>query len=78
MDPWLADRYAGVERRDAVPAARPTPPAETRLSRRRADEVLREVGSGLRRRVWRRRLFVAFVLLGVVGVAGWAFTHWWV
>lgn len=74
MDPWLADRYAGVETRAQKPARRAPAPPETRRARRGADAVLHEVGSRARRR--RRARFALWLsaLSGAACVAYWLLT----
>ncbi len=56
IDPWLADRYAGVEPHRPDAQARTTPPAETRTARRRTDDLIRDLSRVARRRRRVRRL----------------------
>ncbi|WP_169165453.1 hypothetical protein [Cellulomonas taurus] len=67
MDPWLANRYAGTGSHEPSPEVdRPTV-HETRLSRRRADAVLREVSARVAPR--RRRARMSLWLTGTVAAA---------
>ncbi|MFB9953813.1 hypothetical protein [Cellulomonas denverensis] len=78
MDPWLANRYAGTGTREPAPQSEHTPPHETRIARRRADALLREVSVRAGRgRLIRVRAALACVVVvltatGVVWTASWA------
>lgn len=67
MDPWLANRYAGTGSHEPIPDVDRAPLHETRLSRRRADAVLREVSA--RVTLGRRRARIALWTTGTVATA---------
>ena len=68
MDPWLRDRYAGVNRREAPLVWRRTSPAPSRRARRDADHLLDDLARELRRRRAIQRTILA--ALAVVAFAG--------
>jgi hypothetical protein len=71
IDPWLANRYAGVDRVRTQKRTAGDAPRESRGARRRADALLRELDRDLRLK--RARLFLcwAAAITTFLGAGAW-------
>jgi hypothetical protein len=71
IDPWLANRYAGVDRAPTQKQAAGDAPRESRGARRRTEALLRELDRDFRLK--RARLFLCWAgaIIVLLGAGAW-------
>jgi hypothetical protein len=72
VDPWLSQRYAGVDKPATSRPASPRATTSSRRARREADELLDDLAREVRRRRARRALSWSLGVIVVVAGLAWA------